>query len=220
MYILTLLALFVGDLMASYLNEFESLAEICPSILIEASYATKNNFTGEVVNGYKAKKVLLSREAAMAICKVQEKAISRGYFLKVFDGYRPVKAVSFFQKWASKPETNLTLKQMYYPSYTKEELFQNGYIANRSSHSRGSAIDLTLVSIENLNELDMGSSFDYFDEISHTDNLKVKKTQMENRLLLKELMEQFGFKNYAKEWWHYSFSKESYPDNYFDFDIE
>jgi D-alanyl-D-alanine dipeptidase len=220
MYILSLLAWLVGDLMAFYPNEFESLSEICPSILIEASYATKKNFTGEVVHGYKTRKVLLSKNAAVALCKVQEKAISRGYSLKVFDGYRPVKAVSFFQSWAKLPENNLELKQMYYPSYTREELFQNGYISNRSSHSRGSAVDLTLVSISNLNDLDMGSSFDYFNDISHTENSKIKKYQLENRLILKDLMEQFGFKNYTKEWWHYSFLNESFPDNYFDFDIE
>ncbi len=207
------------ETMANFHESFVSIEEICPTILVEASYATKNNFTGEIVEGYKAKRVLTTTSVAKALCLAQEEALSRGLSLKIFDGYRPQKAVLFFQQWALRPDEDFYLKQKYYPLLTRKELFQNGYIATRSSHSRGSAVDLTLVETQTLNELDMGSPFDYFDSISHTDSEKINDHQKENRKKLKDLLEKYGFKNYHKEWWHYSLKDEPFPDTYFDFDI-
>jgi D-alanyl-D-alanine dipeptidase len=199
---------------------FVSLAEICPELKIHMSYATTENFTGEVVAGYKARKAYLAKEPAQALCVVQTEAKKLGFSLKIYDSYRPVKAVSFFQAWARKPETNPHIKEMYYPGHTRLELFEAGYIAKQSSHSRGSAVDLTLIDVKTGLNLDMGSAFDYFDDLSHTESPKATEAQKKNRMILKELMESRGFKNFSQEWWHYSFKPEPYPDQYFDFDVE
>ncbi len=200
--------------------DFVSLSEICPDIRIEASYASAQNFTGEIVRGYKARAAFLARMPARALCSAQKAALERGLSLKIFDGYRPLKAVTFFQEWAQRPETNPRIKEHYYPTFSRKELFDQGYIAKQSSHSRGSAVDLTLVSLKTEKELDMGSAFDYFDTISNTESPKITSAHKENRRLLKEIMIGHGFKNYPQEWWHYSYQAEPFPNEYFDFDVE
>jgi len=206
--------------MASIPSGFVSLNELCPSMIIGMSYSTPDNFTGEVVAGYKAKTAYLAKIPAEALCLVQGEAMKKGFVLKIFDSYRPVKAVSFFQSWAKKSETNPKIKELYYPKFTRLELFEQGYIAKQSSHSRGSAVDLTLVNLKTQHALDMGSAFDYFDDLSNTDSPKVTAEQKKNRMILKELMEGRGFKNFSQEWWHYSYRPEPYPEQYFDFDVE
>jgi D-alanyl-D-alanine dipeptidase len=201
-------------------NGFVSITDLCPEVKAHMSYATTENFTGEVVAGYKARKAFMASVPAQALCQVIADAKKLGLGIKIFDCYRPAKAVAFFQAWAQKPETNPELKKFYYPDYTRMELFERGYIAKQSSHSKGSAIDLTLFELENGRDLDMGTGFDYFGELSHTDNLGVTAAQRKNRYLLKELMEKRGFKNFSQEWWHYSFKPEPFPNTYFDFDIE
>ena len=201
-------------------SEFIDLTSVCADILIEASYATSNNFTGQIVPGYKKKMAILPKAPALALSEVQTKALNLGFTLKVFDAYRPVKAVAFFQDWAKRPEDNLSIKKIFYPSYSRQELFDSGFIALRSSHSRGCAIDLTLADSKTLKELDMGSCFDYFDTLSYTDSTEINEDQRKNRQLLKDLMEGCGFKNYYQEWWHYSFRPEPFPGQYFDFDVE
>lgn len=191
-----------------------------PSVIISADYAIKLNFTGGVVRGYKAVKAVTSQEAFDALTKVQDEALSMNLTIKIFDGYRPVKAVSYFGEWAQLSETNPEVKSLFYPKHSRRELFDLGYIAKRSSHSRGSALDLTLVNKETGMELDMGSRFDYFDDLSHTDHPSISDEQKANRLLLKNLMEKHGFKNFYKEWWHYSLITEPHPEQYFDFDID
>lgn len=212
--------LFASVAMAHVPAGFVSLGDICPDLKIHMSYATTENFTGEVVAGYKARKAYLSQVPAQALCLVQADAKKLGYSLKIYDSYRPVKAVSFFQSWAKKPETNPEIKAMYYPGHTRLELFEAGYIAKQSSHSRGAAVDLTLIDLKTEHNLDMGSAFDYFDDLSHTESPKATEAQKKNRMILKELMESRGFKNFSQEWWHYSFKPEPYPDQYFDFDVE
>ncbi len=199
---------------------FVSIAELCPEVKIHMNYATTENFTGEVVAGYKAKKAFMAKDPAEALCEVIADAKKIGLGIKIFDCYRPAKAVAFFQSWAKKPETNPELKRMYYPDYTREQLFELGYIASRSSHSKGSAIDLTLFDLESGRDLDMGTAFDFFGELSNTGNMGLTGGQRKNRYLLKELMEGRGFKNFSQEWWHYSYRPEPYPDTYFDFDVE
>ena len=184
------------------------LEEYCPSILIGGNYATPKNFTGSVVNGYRRRTVLLTLKAIRALCRIQEQAHSLGYGLKVFDGYRPQKAVDRFIEWSKEIEGRPELKARYYPQYTREQLFQKGYIAKKSSHTRASTVDLTLVNIYNGQELDMGSRFDFFGEISHTKTSRVSKRAQANRKLLLQLMEQGGFKNYPKEWWHFTLKDE------------
>lgn len=215
-----LILLFTVTSMAQVPSSFVSLTDICPSLKLEMSYATTTNFTGEIVPGYKARKAFLTRQPAEALCLVQADALKQGLSLKIFDSYRPVKAVVFFQEWAKRPETNPHLKELYYPLFTREELFEQGYIAKQSSHSRGAAVDLTLVEAESGKELDMGSAFDYFDDLSHTESPRINKQQLKNRLLLKSLMEGRGFRNFSQEWWHYSFRPEPFPQEYFDFDVE
>jgi len=200
-------------------SEFVSISELCPNIHVEASYATVNNFTGEIVPGYKTKKVFVSKVAGYFLVQVQEMAKQQGLSLKVFDGYRPAKAVIFFEEWARREENNHHIKKIYYPKFSRSELFERGYIAKQSSHSRGSAIDLTLVDLKADKDLDMGTIFDYFDEHSWTSSSLISSKQKENRLLLQKMMESHGFKNFEQEWWHYSLENEPYPNQYFDFDI-
>lgn len=217
----SLIVLFIASFaMAKVPSGFVSLADVCPSMKIHMSYASVDNFTGEIVAGYKAKKAYLAQAPAAALCLVQAEAQKLGLSLKIYDSYRPVKAVSFFQTWAQRPETNPHIKELYYPEFTRLQLFEQGYIAKRSSHSRGSAVDLTLIEAETDKLLDMGSAFDYFNDLSSTESPRVTEDQKKNRLLLRELMEGAGFKNFSQEWWHYSFKPEPYPDQYFDFDIE
>lgn len=206
--------------MAQIPSGFVSLGDVCPTLSIHMSYATADNFTGEVVAGYKARKAYLAKPAADALCLVQADAQKLGLSLKIYDSYRPVKAVSFFQAWAKKAENNPHIQELYYPGFTRLELFEQGYIAKQSSHSRGSAVDLTLMDTKTGRILDMGSAFDYFNDLSHTESPRASQQQLENRLKLKALMENRGFKNFVQEWWHYSFKPEPYPEEYFDFDVE
>lgn len=206
--------------MANTHPDFVSLADVCPGIKVQASYSTPHNFTGEIVAGYKAQKAYMAKGPAAVLCEVQKAALARGLSLKIFDGYRPVKAVSFFQDWAKRPETNPDLKVLYYPKFTRLELFEQGYIAKQSSHSRGSAVDLTLFNVDTGRDLDMGSGFDYFDDLSNTDSSRITAIQKTNRMMLKNLMESKGFKNFSQEWWHFSYRPEPFPDQSFDFDVE
>lgn len=199
---------------------FVSLEAICPGMIIQMDYSTKENFTGSVVPGYKARKAFLAKKTAEALCKVQGHALKLGFTLKIFDSYRPVKAVNFFQDWAREGENNPEIKSRYYPHFTREELFTNGYIASRSSHSRGSAVDLTLHHLGEKKDLDMGGIFDFFHEVSSTVSSKITPEQQRNRFVLRDLMEKEGFKNFSQEWWHYSLKPEPFPDEYFDFDVE
>jgi D-alanyl-D-alanine dipeptidase len=199
--------------------EFYLLTDICRDLIIQMNYYSTENFTGEIVPGYQAKKAYMAKVAALHLAKVQEMALSRGLSLKIFDSYRPVKAVQFFQDWAQRLETNPELKKRFYPKFERQELLEKGFIAKHSSHSRGCATDLTLVDLKTGKDLDMGSEFDCFDEISHTQSILVTSEQMANRRLLLELMESQGFKNFHQEWWHFSFRPEPFPNQYFDFDI-
>lgn len=206
--------------MSSIPAAFVSVSELAPRIRLQMDYATPENFTGQVVRGYKAQKAYLARPAAEALKLAQELAEEMGLSLKIFDAYRPVKAVTFFQEWAKAPETNHAVKARYYPTLSRQEIIQSGYIALRSSHSRGCAVDLTLIQLSDEQELDMGTRFDFFDDLSHTESPKATEQQLANRMKLKGLMERAGFKNFYQEWWHYSFRPEPHPDEYFDFDVE
>jgi D-alanyl-D-alanine dipeptidase len=215
-----ILFFYVSSTMASIHPDFISVLTLCPQIKVQANYGTADNFTGEIVRGYKAPKAYMAKKPDAALCKVQKDALEKGLTLKIFDGYRPVKAVTFFQEWAKRPETNPHLKAIYYPNYSRGELFERGYIALKSSHSRGSAVDLTLVDLKTGQDLDMGSSFDFFNDLSHTESTQINEGQRKNRYLLRELMESQGFKNFNQEWWHFSFKPEPFPEDYFDFNVE
>jgi len=198
---------------------FVYLSKECPSLIIAASYATPDNFTGSVVDGYLAVEAIFSKAGAEALCKVQDELQGKGLGLKIFDAYRPLKAVKFFQSWAKMPGDVQAIKEKYYPTHTKLDLFKLGYIATESSHSRGSAVDLTIVKQDGA-ELDMGTIFDYFHERSHTKAADLTEEQKSNRELLLDVMKRHGFKNYSQEWWHFSLVKEAFPGKSFDFNIE
>lgn len=201
------------NLLASGKKDFADIKAIDPSIQIEMRYYGNHNFVGQRVHGYKAPKCLLTKEAATALGQVQADLKKKNLSLLLYDCYRPQKGVNHFIRWA-KDLKESKMKKEFYPNVAKENLFRDGYIAAKSGHSRGSAIDLTIAG------LDMGSPYDFFDPISHTMNPKIKGQARHNRLLLKRVMERHGFKNYDKEWWHYSLQKEPFPNQYFDFDVK
>ncbi len=224
-------------------DDFVNVKEVIPDIIIELRYFGNYNFIGKRIEGYNADICYLTKAAADSLAKVQEELRKFNFTLKIYDGYRPQRAVNHFVEWAKDLKDTLMRKE-FYPTVDKKDLFKDGYIADRSSHSRGSTVDLTIVPIpvpeqeqfpeDNQlcecflplnsrfkdNSIDMGSGFDCFHPISHTANKDLELNQRINRLLLKTLMEKYGFKNYPFEWWHFTLINEPYPDTYFDFVIE
>ncbi|MEL6388792.1 MAG: M15 family metallopeptidase [Bacteroidota bacterium] len=182
-------------------------------------YAYRNNFLGRPVSGYGAPHVAITRQAASQITLIEEELNTMGYHLKIFDAYRPQRAVNEFRVWASDLSDTLT-KHQYYPEVNKQDLFRLGYIATRSGHSRGSTIDLTICYNHTGAEVDMGGPFDFFGELSHHSFNQITEHQKANRMMLKSIMMKYGFKPYAKEWWHYTLREEPHPNRYFDFVVE
>jgi zinc D-Ala-D-Ala dipeptidase len=198
---------------------FVYVKNIIPNIKVELRYYSNNNFTGKRVDGYNKPKCIFSRKGVLALAKVQKKLNESGLGLKIFDAYRPQWAVDCFEKWA-KDLNDTKMKAEYYPDIDKKDLFKLGYIAAKSSHSRGGAIDLTIISLKDGKELDMGSAFDLFSKKSWPSYKKLLPQQMANRLLLRLIMEKYGFLPYQYEWWHFFVKNEPFPNTYFDFPIE
>lgn len=198
---------------------FVYLDEIIPDIILDVRYAGENNFLGTQVTGYNKEKVILAIPAAQALKKVQQELKAQGFCLKVFDGYRPQRAVNHFISWAKNSRDTLR-RQQFYPDLNKKDLFSLGYISTRSGHSRGSTVDLTVVDANTLKDLDMGGAYDLFDDISHHDYSYITDAQKNNRLFLKRIMGKYGFKPYTQEWWHYTYQPEPFPNTYFDFVVE
>jgi zinc D-Ala-D-Ala dipeptidase len=222
---------------------FVDILDVIPDIQLDIRYAGPHNFVGEKINGYDAGKCLITREAAEAMAKVQDDLRRFSLTLKIYDCYRPQRAVNHFVQWATEIHNTKT-KNEFYPTIDKRNLFKDGYIDSKSGHSRGSTVDLTVVSQPVLkqtayipgqrlsacylpaekrfrdNSIDMGTGFDCFHELSHTGNKSIGLSQRINRMLLKTMMEKYGFRNYEKEWWHYTLNNEPYPNTYFDFVIE
>ncbi len=197
---------------------FVYLDKEIPDIVYEVRYAGENNFMGKPVRGYEKSRAILSAPAAAALAKVQKELISKDYMLKLFDAYRPQKAVNHFMEWAR--DKNDTLRKSdFYPDVAKKDLFELGYISTRSGHSRGSTVDITLVNVEDCSEVDMGGSYDYFGEISNHYSNQITPQQKKNRELLRLIMRKYGFRSYSKEWWHYTYDAEPFPDTYFDFPV-
>ena len=190
-----------------------------PCMEIEIRYSTVNNFVGEPISGYGANKALLSIEAAQALSKVQIQLTKKGMGLKIFDAYRPQKAVDHFVRWATDTDDN-EKKQWYYPNVKKSNLFSEGYIAEQSGHSRGSSVDLTIVNLDSGKEIDMGSPWDFFDPISWPDSTEVSPQQRANRKALQTIMQEHGFRPIMEEWWHFTLDDEPFPNTYFDFLID
>ena len=197
---------------------FVLLADMVPGIVQEIRYYSTYNFIGDRIDGYEEPVAICTKEAARALKAVSNELNVQGYRLKVFDAYRPACAVRNFMLWGIE-DLDLRMKPFFYPDLDKQELFVNGYIAKQSSHSRGSAIDLTLFDMKTGKEVDMGSPYDFFSEISHPDFQGISREQLDNRNLLKELMCQNGFEPYDCEWWHFSLKNEPFPDTYFEFPV-
>lgn len=197
---------------------FVLLADYVPHIVQEIRYYATYNFIGERIDGYEEPCALLTIEAARALKSAANELFVQGYRLKVFDAYRPVSAVRQFILWGIEDQ-DIRMKPYFYPDLEKQELFSRGYIAKQSSHSRGSAIDLTLLDMRTGKEVDMGSPFDLFSEISHPDCRDITDEQYENRMLLQQAMVRNGFAPLDCEWWHFCLKDEPYPDTYFTFPV-
>lgn len=209
---------------ADYKNEtmdpsgFVLLADLVPGIIQEIRYYSTYNFVGDRIDGYEEPCALLTKEAARALKTVNTELSVKGYRLKVFDAYRPARAVKHFIFWGIEDQ-DIRMKPYFYPDLEKQELFSKGYIAKQSSHSRGSTIDATLLDMKTGKELDMGGPFDLFSEASHIDYRNITDEQIENRMILQNAMVRNGFSTLDCEWWHFTLKNEPYPDTYFDFPV-
>ena len=197
---------------------FVVLADVVPGIVQEMRYYSTYNFVGDRIDGYEEPCALLTREAARALKGVSNALNAQGFRLKIFDAYRPDGAVRQFVLWGIE-DLDLRMKPYFYPDLEKQELFKQGYIASQSSHSRGSAVDLTLLDMATGREVDMGSPFDLFSALSHPDSRAVTAEQYENRMFLQSAMVRGGFKPIDCEWWHFALADEPYPDVYFEFPV-
>lgn len=221
---------------------FVALRSVAPTVVQEMRYATPHDFMGVPVDGYRAPACLVTRPAAEALRRAQERLLRRGYSLKMYDCYRPQRAVDHFVRWA-KDLQDETMKAEFYPRVDKSRLFEDGYIAEKSGHSRGSTVDLTLVRLpvrptrpyvpgEPLvpcyapqaqrfpdNSVDMGTGYDCFDTLAHTDDPRIQGVQRANRQLLRNTLAEEGFVNLPEEWWHFTYRPEPFPDTYFDFPV-
>ena len=197
-------------------SRFVLLSDYVPGVVQEIRYYSTYNFVGDRIDGYEEPIALLTKDAARALKVVSNQANVMGWRLKVFDAYRPARAVRHFVLWGIE-DLDQRMKPFFYPELEKQDLFRLGYIASKSSHSRGSTIDLTLLDMATGKELDMGSPFDYFSERSHPDCRDVTEEQYENRMRLQKLMTDNGFLPIACEWWHFTLADEPFPDTYFEF---
>ncbi len=201
---------------------FADIGEMLPEAILDIRYAGNNNFVGKPVDGYAAPRAIVSHEAMQALVNVQQQLREQHRTLVIFDAFRPQRAVDHFVRWAEDLNDSAT-KQEFYPSVPKSELFERGYIAAKSSHSRGSTVDCTIAewndSLQQYVELDMGSPFDYFDPVSWPSDTTISDVARRNRMILQNIMVQHGFSPYPQEWWHFTLSGEPYPETYFDIEL-
>jgi D-alanyl-D-alanine dipeptidase len=197
---------------------FVFLDEVLSGVRWDAKYATWDNFTGTPVDGYEVNRVVGSRALADALREARARAAAVGFGLLLWDAYRPQRAVNRFLEWSGQPEDGRT-KARFYPNIDRAGMFANGYVAPRSGHSRGSAVDLTLYRMDTGELAAMGGRHDFMDARSHHGARGVSAIEARNRRTLCSIMERSGFQRYECEWWHYALRDEPYPDTYFDFPI-
>lgn len=197
---------------------FVDARRIVPGLVVEMRYAGSHNFVGRPINGYEAPVCLLTAQTATALAAVHRELAASGRGLKVFDCYRPARAVADFAAWA-RDLGDQRMKAEFYPNVDKARLFELGYIAERSGHSRGSTLDLTLVDLATGAELDMGTAYDLFDPRSWPSDESVPAAARENRMLLQRVMVAHGFRPLREEWWHFTLEGEPFPETYFDFPV-
>lgn len=198
---------------------FVYLDDIDASIKSELRYFSNNNFIGKPIDGYNNNCVIVTLETAKKLEEIQKILIKKNLSLKIFDAYRPQQAVNHFVKWA-KVLNDTLMKKEYYPKIPKSQLFNLGYIASKSGHTRGSTVDLTIIDLKTGKELNMGSPYDFFGEQSHPFFNDISKKQKENRFYLRKIMLANGFRPYDNEWWHFTLNNEPFPKTYFNFPIE
>ena len=200
-------------------DDFVDLAEFIPDAILEIRYHTSYNFVGVPIDGYEQPTALLTREAAEALLAVSDDLKEQGYRIKIFDAYRPQCAVDHFVRWAADVSDTL-MKPYFYPDLDKSVLFEQEYIMEKSGHTRGSTVDLTLFDMATEREVDMGGTFDWFGEESHPDyTATITPEQFALRMLLRDAMVRHGFKTLDSEWWHFTLKDEPYPDTYFTFPV-
>jgi D-alanyl-D-alanine dipeptidase len=218
---LTLLfVLFISQFMLAQLPEgFVYAKELIPDLAEELRYCTKNNFVGEAIDGYENPVIIMTLQTAIALKKVQDALKKDGLGLKIYDAYRPQRAVNHFVRWA-KVENDTLMKHEYYPDVEKRKLIPAGYIASKSRHSSGSTLDLTIIDLKTGKELDMGSPYDFFGQKSWVKAPHLEKQHKKNRDLLQKVMTKNGFRNYMQEWWHFTLRGEPFKNQYFDFVVK
>ena len=207
-----------GTVLSDDASDFVLLSDAVPDAILEIRYYSTYNFVGARIDGYEEPVALLTKEAAAALKEVSDDVIAQGYRLKIYDAYRPQKAVDHFVRWAE-DTADVKMKEYFYPDLEKDVLFPLGYIAEHSGHSRGSTVDLTLFDMTTEKEADMGGTFDFFGELSHPDYKDITDEQYANRMILREAMLRHGFKPLDEEWWHFTLENEPYPDTYFTFPV-
>lgn len=198
-------------------SDFVPIYTVIDDAAYDIRYYSSNNFTGNKINGYKAPVAYMTKEGANALKNAAEDLRKQGYRLLIWDTYRPQKAVDNFVVWINNP--NDEGDKSFYPKLKKSDLLEGQYIMEKSGHTRGSTVDLTLIKKDG-SYVDMGGTFDLFSEISHPDYKKLTKEQKKNRKILHDAMIKAGFKGIDSEWWHYTLENEPYNDTYFDFDVE
>jgi D-alanyl-D-alanine dipeptidase len=217
---LTLLSFLVATLTFAQLPDgFVYAQDSLPDLKVELRYCYDNNFVGEQIDGYVNEVVITTVQTVDALKKVQADLKAEGLTLKVFDAYRPQRAVNHFVRWAKQVNDTL-MKQYYYPEIDKKKLFDEGYIASKSRHSSGSTIDVTIVNLKTHKALDMGSPYDFFGPESWVSNTNLTEKQILNRQRLQSVMLKNGFRNYLQEWWHFTLKNEPFKNQYFDFLVE
>ena len=197
---------------------FVLLSDLVPHVVQEIRYFSTYNFIGERIDGYEEPCAIVTAAAARALKAVSNEVFVQGCRLKIYDAYRPACAVRQFVLWGLE-DRDVRMKPYFYPDLEKQELFEKGYIAKQSSHSRGSTVDLTLLDMRTGKELDMGGPFDLFGDVSHPDYRGITDEQYENRMTLRNAMLRGGFKPFPYEWWHFTLKDEPYPDTYFEFPV-
>lgn len=197
---------------------FVSVTDVIPDAMLDIRYYSTYNFVGERINGYEQPVALISKEAANALKTAADKLREQGYRIKIYDAYRPQSAVDHFASWAG-DLSDTKMKKYFYPELDKSALFDMGYVAYKSGHSRGCTVDLTLFDMDEGKDADMGGTFDYFGERSRMDHSGLTEEQSKNRNTLKDAMTGSGFDTFPSEWWHYSLADDPYPDTYFDFPV-
>ena len=219
-FIISLVLISLGFTQKQRLPEgFVYAKSIIPDLDVELRYFSDHNFVGDTIDGYKANRLIITKGTAEKLKLVQDELQQQNLCLKVYDGYRPQRAVNHFIRWARQLNDTIS-KSEFYPEVNKRDLFNAGYIASRSGHSRGSTLDLTIIDGETSEPLDMGSPFDFFGEESWVEHNDLTEIQKKNRQLLQTVMLKHNFRNYPKEWWHFTLRWEPFPKTYFDFEIE